>query len=62
MENRFKDLIDSFLFIGILLLVYWTLGFLINKIFKFEIRRKSGYMICIIGGFILKRGLIAVLR
>lgn len=62
MENRFKGLIESFIFIAILLLVYWTLGFIIKKIFNFEIRHKYGYFGCIIGGFLLKRLLIEFLR
>jgi hypothetical protein len=62
MENRFKGLIESFVVIGILLSVYWTLGFIIKKLFNFEIRHKYGYLACIIGGFILKRFLIEVLR
>jgi hypothetical protein len=62
MENRFKGLIESFIFIVILLLVYWTLGFIIKKLFNFEIRHKNGYFVCIIGGFVLKRLLIEFLR
>jgi hypothetical protein len=33
MENRFKGLIESFIVIAILLLVYWTLGFVLKKLF-----------------------------
>ena len=62
MENRFKGLIESFIVIAILLSVYWTLGFIIKKLFNFEIRHKYGYLACIIGGFIMKRVLIEVLR
>ncbi len=62
MENRFKGLIESFIVIAILLSIYWTLGFLIKKLFNFEIRRSYGYLVCIIGGFVLKRVLIEFLR
>jgi tetrahydromethanopterin S-methyltransferase subunit F len=62
MEDRFKGLIESFLVIIILLVIYWTLGFIIKKIFNFEIRNKYGYIICIIGGFILKRVLVIILK
>jgi len=62
MENRFKGLIESFIVIAILLSVYWILGFIIKKLFNLEIRHKYGYLTCIIGGFILKRFLIEVLR
>jgi hypothetical protein len=62
MENRFKGLIESFIFIAILLSVYWTLGFVIKKLFNFEIRHQYGYIGCIIGGFILKRVIIEILR
>jgi cytochrome c biogenesis protein CcdA len=62
MENRFKGLIESFIFIAILLSVYWTLGFVIKKFFNFEIRHQYGYIGCIIGGFILKRGIMQILR
>jgi hypothetical protein len=58
MESRLKGLIESFIVIAILLLVYWTLGFIIKKLFNFEIRNEYGYLICIIGGFILKRSLL----
>ena len=59
MENRLKGLIESFIVIVILLLIYWTLGFLIKKLFNFEIRHQYGYLVCIIGGFILKRFLLS---
>jgi len=62
MENRFKGLIESFIVIAILLSIYWTLGFLIKKLFNFEIRHSYGYLVCIIGGFVLKRVLIEFLR
>ena len=62
MEDRFKVFIESFLVISILLFIYWTLGFIIKKIFNFEIRNKYGYIVCIIGGFILKRVLIIILK
>ena len=62
MEDRFKGLIESFLVITILLVIYWTLGFVIKKLFNFEIRNKYGYTVCIIGGFILKRALIIILK
>jgi len=62
MENRFKGLIESFIFIAILLSVYWTLGFVIKKFFNFEIRHQYGYIGCIIGGFILKRVIIEIFR
>jgi capsule polysaccharide modification protein KpsS len=61
MENRFKGLIESFIVIAILLFVYWTLGFVLKKLFNFEIRHQYGYVGCIIGGFILKRFLITLL-
>jgi hypothetical protein len=61
MEDRFKDFIESLIVITILLSVYWTLGFTIKKLFNFEIRHQYGYIGCIVGGFILKRVLIAVL-
>ena len=61
MEDRFKVFIESFIVITILLSVYWTLGFIIKKLFNFEIRHQYGYMGCIIGGFILKRVLITLL-
>jgi hypothetical protein len=61
MEDRFKVFIESLIVITILLSVYWTLGFIIKKLFNFEIRHQYGYIGCIIGGFILKRVLIAVL-
>ena len=59
MENRLKGLIESFIVIVILLSIYWTLGFLIKKLFDFEIRPQYGYLVCIIGGFILKRFLLS---
>jgi hypothetical protein len=62
LENRFKGLIESFIFIAILLSVYWTLGFVIKKFFNFEIRHQYGYIGCIIGGFILKRDIMQILR
>ena len=62
MENRFKGLIESFIVIAILLSVYWTLGFIIKKLFNLEIRHKYGYLACIVVGFIMKRVLIEVLR
>jgi hypothetical protein len=62
MENRLKGLIESFIFIAILLSVYWTLGFVIKKLFNFEIRHQYGYIVCIIGGFILKRVIIQIFR
>ena len=61
MEDRFKVFIESFIVITILLSVYWTLGFVIKKLFNFEIRHQYGYIGCIIGGFILKRVLMALL-
>ena len=61
MEDRFKGFIESLIVITILLSVYWTLGFLIKKLFNFEIRHQYGYIGCIIGGFILKRVLITLL-
>jgi hypothetical protein len=61
MEDRFKVFIESFIVITVLLSVYWTLGFVIKKLFNFEIRHQYGYIGCIIGGFILKRVLIALL-
>jgi hypothetical protein len=61
MEDKFKVFIESLIVITILLSVYWTLGFIIKKLFNFEIRHQYGYIGCIIGGFILKRVLIAVL-
>ena len=61
MEGRFLGVIESFIVIGILLTFYWTLGFAIRRVFNLEIRTKTGYMICIIGGFILKRTLIIYL-
>lgn len=62
MEDRLKVFIESFIVITILLSVYWTLGFIIKKLFNFEIRHQYGYIGCIIGGFILKRVLITVLN
>jgi hypothetical protein len=61
MEGRLAGVIESFVVIGILLVFYWTSGFVIKRIFDLEIRTKTGYMICIIGGFILKRTLIIYL-
>lgn len=61
MEDRFKVFIESFIVITVLLSVYWTLGFVIKKLFNFEIRHQYGYIGCIIGGFILKRVLITLL-
>jgi hypothetical protein len=61
MEDRFKIFIESLIVITILLSVYWTLGFIIKKLFNFEIRHQYGYIGCIIGGFILKRVLITLL-
>ncbi len=62
MEDRLKVFIESFIVITILLSVYWTLGFIIKKLFNFEIRHQYGYIGCIVGGFILKRILIEFLR
>jgi hypothetical protein len=62
MENRFKGLIESFIVISILLFIYWALGFIVKKLFKFEIRNKYGYLVCIIGGFLLKRVLLIFLQ
>jgi hypothetical protein len=62
MENRFKGLIESFIVISILLFIYWALGFIVKKLFKFEIRNKYGYLVCIIGGFLLKRVLLILLQ
>lgn len=62
MEDRLKVFIESFIVITILLSVYWTLGFVIKKLFNLEIRHQYGYIGCIIGGFVLKRVLIAVLN
>ena len=57
-----RNLLESFIFIAILLSVYWTLGFVIKKFFNFEIRHQYGYIGCIIGGFILKRDIMQILR
>jgi len=52
---------ESFVVIAILLAIYWIVGFIIFKLFKKEIRNEKGYLACIIGGFILKRGLISLM-
>tara|TARA_B100000795_G_scaffold226534_1_gene182594 strand:+ start:62 stop:247 length:186 start_codon:yes stop_codon:yes gene_type:complete len=61
MKTRGESLIESFIVITILLAIYWLAGFIIFKLFKKEIRNEKGYLACIIGGFILKRGLISLI-
>jgi len=61
MKTRGESLIESFIVIAILLAIYWLAGFIIFKLFKKEIRNEKGYLACIIGGFILKRGLISLI-
>ena len=61
MKTRGESLIESFIVITILLAIYWLAGFIIFKLFKKEIRNEKGYLACIIGGFILKRGLISLM-
>ena len=61
MKTRGESLIESFIVIAILLAIYWIAGFIIFKLFKKEIRNEKGYLACIIGGFILKRGLISLM-
>ncbi len=61
MKTRGESLIESFVVIAILLVLYWLIGFFIFKFFKKEIRNEKGYLACIIGGFILKRGLISLM-
>jgi len=61
MKTRGESLIESFIVIAILLAIYWIVGFIIFKLFKKEIRNEKGYLACIIGGFILKRGLISLM-
>ena len=55
--NRFSGTIEGLIFALILSVLYWLLGFLIFKIIKKEIRTGTGYVICIIGGFVLNRTL-----
>ena len=62
MEGRFKNVLESIIIVAILLSIYWLLGFIINKLFNKEIRTEKGYLVCIIGGFILKYFLIALLK
>ena len=59
MKTRGESLMESFAVIVSLLAIYWIVGFIIFKLFKKEIRNEKGYLACIIGGFILKRGLIS---
>ena len=61
MKTRGESLIESFIVIAILLAIYWLAGFIIFKLFKKEIRNEKDYLACIIGGFILKRGLISLI-
>ena len=61
MEGRFKGLIESFIVIALLLIIYWVVGFIVLKLFNKEIRTNAGYFICIISGFILKRVIIILL-
>ena len=61
MKTRGESLIENFIVIAILLTIYWVAGFIIFKLFKKEIRNEKGYLACIIGGFILKRGLISLM-
>ena len=61
MKTRLEGLVESFIVIAILLAFYWLAGFIIFKLFKKEIRNEKGYLACIIGGFILKRGLISLI-
>ena len=61
MEGRFKGLIESFIVIALLLIIYWVVGFIVLKLFNKEIRTNAGYFICIISGFILKRAIIILL-
>jgi len=59
---RFGGLIESLIFVFLFLAIYWTLGFLIKKLFNKEIRNSTGYTICIVGGFLAKRFLITILQ
>jgi hypothetical protein len=59
---RFGGLIESLVFVFLFLAIYWTLGFLIKKLFNKEIRNSTGYTICIVGGFLAKRFLITILQ
>jgi len=61
MKTRLEGLIESFVVIVILLVIYWIAGFIILKLFNKEIRNEKGYIACIIGGFILKRAIISVM-
>tara|TARA_B110000503_G_scaffold51085_1_gene82583 strand:- start:396 stop:584 length:189 start_codon:yes stop_codon:yes gene_type:complete len=62
MKTRLEGLIESFVVIIILLVIYWIAGLIILKLFKKEIRNDKGYIACIIGGFILKRAIISVMN
>ena len=55
--NRFSGTIDGLIFALVLSALYWLVGYLIFKFLKKEIRRNSGYAVCVIGGFVLNRTL-----
>jgi positive regulator of sigma E activity len=59
---RFGSLLESAIFVVVFVAIYWTLGFLIKKLFNKEIRNSTGYTICIVGGFLAKRFLITILQ
>ena len=59
---RLGGLFESAIFVVAFVSIYWFLGLIIKKIFNKEIRNSTGYTICIIGGFLAKRFLIATFQ
>ena len=60
--DSLKNLLESLIIAAILIVIYWVIGFIILKIFKKEIRKKSGYVFCIPLGILLKWMLIIFLN
>lgn len=60
---RFKNMLEVVLIGLILGVLYWLVGFILNLLFKVEIRSSKGYLIVIVfGGFVVQQVLISALR
>ena len=61
LEGRITNVLES-LTIGLIFCgLYWLIGLIIKNIFKIEIRKKTGYTICLLAGLLLPRILITYL-